>query len=62
MNEHDRKIHNAAIKDALRQVELMQGWTLSRKLTVKAIRSCLVKKAKKVESAVVVDIKTERSA
>ena len=46
MNEAERKIHNAAIKDALRKVELMPGWTLSRKLTLKAVRSCLLKKQK----------------
>ena len=47
MNEIERKIHNAAIKDVLRKLELMPGYTLSRKLTVRAIRSCLVKRHKK---------------
>lgn len=46
MTESERKIHNAAIKDALRQIQLMPGWTLSRKLTIKAVRSCLLKKHK----------------
>ena len=48
MDDHDLKVHNAAVKDVLRQIELMQGFTLSRKLTVKAVKSCLLKKEKPV--------------
>ena len=47
MDDKERKIHNAAVKDVLRKIELMPGWTLSRKLTVKAVRSCMVKKEKR---------------
>lgn len=52
MTDAERKIHNAAIKDVLRRIELMPGWTLSRKLTIKAVRSCLVKKQKAEKQAV----------
>ena len=50
MNDDNVKIHNNAIKDVLRRIDLMQGYTLSRKLTVKQIKSCLIKKHKKVDS------------
>lgn len=46
MTEQERKIHNAAVKDALRQIQLLPGYTISRKMAIKAVRSCMVKKQK----------------
>lgn len=53
MTETERKIHNAAIRDALRKIELMPGYTLSRKLTIKSVRSCILKKEKQEASNVI---------
>ena len=57
MDDHDLKVHNAAVKDVLRQIELMQGWTLSRKLIVKSVKSCLLKRKK----AEVVNLRIENA-